>query len=295
MHRAVDHDPETVRRHLRSGAWVRVTRGVYVDGEPASASTHELATKVAVARILGVHGRLTAPHWFSHDSAAILWGLRLWSAPRATHVLHPHRRGSRSDPTVSWHAGVPAGRDRARLLGLPVTSLERTTVDVVTSHPALPGLVAADGALRAGIDRDLLTAILDERNGARGIRRARAVLAAADAGAESPGESAARWHVLRAGFPAPSTQIRVVTRLGTFWGDLGWDEWRLLVEYDGRPKYAADSESVVREKRRHDAIVEAGWRVLRVTSEDLSRGRLAERIAAALPSTVPLTPRPYLR
>lgn len=159
----------------------------------------------------------------------------------------------------------------------------------------MAGLVIADAALRAGADPELLAAMLDERGGARGIRRARAVLTAADAGAESPGESAARWHLLRAGLPAPSTQIRIATRLGDFWGDLGWEEWRLLVEYDGRPKYVADPEALMREKRRHDAIVESGWRVLRATKEDLVRGLLVDRVAAVLPPTIPRTARPYLQ
>lgn len=295
VHRAHEHDPEAVRRRRRSGDWERVGRGVYLDGAPSSGSPHERLTEVAVARIVGLHGRLTAPHWFSHDSAAILWGLPSWDAPRTTHVLHPHRRGARSDPAVSWHVGVPSARDRACILGLPVTSLERTTLDVVSSRAAVAGLVIADAALRAGADPELLAAMLDERGGARGIRRARAVLTAADAGAESPGESAARWHLLRAGLPAPSTQIRIATRLGDFWGDLGWEEWRLLVEYDGRPKYVADPEALMREKRRHDAIVESGWRVLRATKEDLVRGLLVDRVAAVLPPTIPRTARPYLQ
>src|SRR5665647_3975642 len=52
--------------------------------------------------------------------------------------------------------------------------------------------------------------------------------------AESPGESSARSVLLRAGLPVPQTQVRVDTPLGTFWSDLGWPEWRLLAEYDGR-------------------------------------------------------------
>jgi very-short-patch-repair endonuclease len=92
----------------------------------------------------------------------------------------------------------------------------------------------------------------------------------------------------------PSTQVEVRTRLGTFWGDLGWPEWRLLLEYDGRPKYAErGGEALVAEKRRHDALVEAGWRALRITKEDLEpSGELLARVVPLLPQAVTRALRP---
>jgi very-short-patch-repair endonuclease len=111
--------------------------------------------------------------------------------------------------------------------------------------------------------------------------------ALADAGAESPGESVARYLVLRDGLAVPTTQIPVATRLGTFWADLGWEAWQIALEYDGRPKYIdGDREVLVREKRRHDAMTEAGWRVLRVTKEDLGVGTLSGRVLRHLPPEV---------
>ena len=86
-------------------------------------------------------------------------------------------------------------------------------------------------------------ALLDDMAGARGVRRARTVIELADDGAESPGETATRFVVLRAGLPVPRTQIEVTTRLGTFWADLGWEEWRVLVEYDGRLTLAVPGTS----------------------------------------------------
>jgi len=93
----------------------------------------------------------------------------------------------------------------------------------------------------------------------------------------------------------PQTQIEVTTRLGTFWADLGWEEWRVLIEYDGRPKYRS-VDDLIREKRRHDALLEAGWRVLRVTTEDLrSPVALLARVERMLPAGVIRTPRTALR
>ncbi|KRD43787.1 hypothetical protein ASE38_06190 [Cellulomonas sp. Root930] len=174
--------------------------------------------------------------------------------------------------------------------GLPATTLERTVVDCAASLAPLQGLVIADSALRCGLDAARLADLLAARGGDRGIVRARAVIGFADEGAESPGESATRFIVLRDGLPVPMTQVAVPTRLGTFWADLGWPEWKLLLEYDGRSKYADSSTEVfMREKRRHDAIVEAGWRALRVTKEDLRGTLLLRRLLPVIPARMAAT------
>ena len=158
------------------------------------------------------------------------------------------------------------------------------------------GLVIADAALRIGADRGALEDLLAGRAGRPGSARARAILSLADDGAESPGESAARFIVLRDGLPIPSTQVAVETRIGTFWADLGWPEWRLLLEYDGRSKYAgSEAERFMQEKRRHDAVLETGHRILRVTKDDLTTDALTRRVLQYAPPTTRLRPRRELR
>ena len=272
---ARNNDAAVVRRHHRSGDWERIGRGTYLVA--AASQSQDERTLAAVGRIVGVHQRLRVPHWFSHESAALLWGLRLWTAPDTTHLLQPYRESSTADPMVTRHFMAVPDDELTRRHGLPVTTLERTVVDCATSLDPLHGLVIADSALRHGADPARISQLVMARRGHRGIARARAVVGWADEGAESPGESATRFIVLRDGFPAPTTQIPVPTGLGTFWADLGWPEWRLLLEYDGRSKYAENSaDAFMREKRRHDAVVETGWRVVRVTKEDL-RGTLLLR------------------
>jgi very-short-patch-repair endonuclease len=168
-------------------------------------------------------------------------------------------------------------------------------VDCARSLSPLGGLVVADAALRAGADRSAALAILDAGPGRRGVARARAVVELADEGAESPGETVTRYVLLREGLPRPQTQIPVVTRLGTFWADLGWEEWKVFLEYDGRIKYV-DTEAWVREKRRHDAVVETGAHMLRVTKEDIpQRAGLATRALRLLPAGIARVNRPLLR
>ncbi|MCG2798875.1 MAG: endonuclease domain-containing protein [Cellulomonas sp.] len=249
----------------------------------------------ALARIVAVHQRLTGPHWFSHQSAALIWGLPVWRVPESTHLRQPGRPGSTRDRTVARHTGDLDGQHLAEVGALPVTDLALTAVDCARSSGPLEALVVADAALRAGARREDMVALLVPLAGRTGVVRARAVVAYADGGAESAPETATRFALLLAGLPVPATQVPVTTRLGVFWADLGLPRWRLLIEYDGRVKYL-EPDSLVREKRRHDAIVEAGWTVLRLTKEDLrDPTEIARRVRRLLPADLPLTPRRDLR
>lgn len=283
---ARNNDPAVVRQRHRSGDWERIGRGIYLAGAPGP----DRRTDTALGRIIGLHQRLHVPHWFSHESAALLWGLDQWVSPRTTHVIQQYRTSSAGDPSVTRHFTRVSDDELTTRRGLPATTLERTVVDCAASLAPLQGLVIADSALRCGLDAARLADLLAARGGDRGIVRARAVIGFADEGAESPGESATRFIVLRDGLPVPMTQVAVPTRLGTFWADLGWPEWKLLLEYDGRSKYADSSTEVfMREKRRHDAIVEAGWRALRVTKEDLRGTLLLRRLLPVIPARMAAT------
>jgi very-short-patch-repair endonuclease len=290
VHFARDYDDAVVAARVRTGRWERVARGAYT-----STALRSSPRRRSIARIIAVDHQLQTAHWFSHESAAVIWGLPLWREPQRVQVRQAGHASSQRDRSVARHRGLV---DAARLTsvgGLAVTDLVQTAVDCACTLRPLEGLVVADGALRAGADRAAALALLDDLTGHRGIRRARAVIGLADGGAESPGETATRFVLLRARLPVPRTQIEVTTRLGTFWADLGWEEWRVLIEYDGRPKYRS-VDDLIREKRRHDALLEAGWRVLRVTKEDLrSPAALLDRVERTLPAGVIRTPRPALR
>lgn len=284
---ARDHEHGAVVARVRHGTWQRVTRGGYV-AEPATASVRALATMAAI------HERLTAPHWFSHESAALAWGLPTWRAPGVTHLRQGSRPSSRRDPRILRHGGLVDPDLLTTVHGLPVTGLTLTLVDCARTLPALDALVVADAALRAGADRGHALGMLSSLRGRAGVARARAVIELADEGAESVGETATRFVLLRDGLPQPQTQVPVLTRLGTFWGDLGWEEWKLLVEYDGRPKYRS-TEDLVREKRRQDALTEVGWRTVRVVKEDLrASARLGARVRRLLPPEAGMVRRPCL-
>lgn len=297
VHYAADYAESLVRASVRDGGWARLAPGVYVDAEIASDTSAAGATAVALARLRAVAERMPEGKVVSHASAALLHGLPVWHVPRQTHVTQQVGAHVRRPDDVVRHIVDVGDDERTTVLGLPVTSLLRTVVDCLRTLDPLDGLVVADAALRAGIGDEELRAAVMACVGRRGVRRARELVRVADAGAESPGESVTRYHVLAAGFPAPQTQVGVRTTIGDFWTDLGWPELGVLAEYDGEGKYgAAANEVFFRQKRRDDAIAETGQRLVHVTRPDLRTPELlVARIRSKLPEGLPVHPRPYLK
>lgn len=299
IHLARDHAPDVVAARVRSGRWVRVRPGAYLAVDP-DLPAHAARRVAGLARIAALGRQLRLEHTLSHESAALLWGLPLVTSRQVTHVIQGIKPHAGGPADIIRHVHVLPHDQRTSRLGLQTTTLERTVVDCAMALPPRAGMIIADAALHIGADRTACLAILDQMAGRRGVRRAREVLALADGGAESPGETTVRFLVLRAGLPVPTTQMPTVTHLGTFWSDLGWEEWGVVVEYDGVAKYGSNgnvAEAVLAEKRREDAIVEAGRRVIRVVAEDTRRSdELVRRIARLAPRGAldHLVARPFL-
>jgi len=127
--------------------------------------------------------------------------------------------------------------------------------------------------------------LIDAHRGARGVKQLRQVLGLVDAGAESPQETRTRLAIIAAGLPKPHTQIVVRNEWGAVLAriDMGFEQWRVGVEYDGvqhwtNPRIRANDIDRSAELERR------GWRIIRV-SADLLRNRpdiLAARVREAL-------------
>ncbi|MFC8801803.1 hypothetical protein ACFT2C_29085 [Promicromonospora sp. NPDC057138] len=296
---ALEHNRNKLAAAARTGEVLRVRRGAYcvpdeihVDG-PSGAPRE--ARKKALARARALHSQLRAKHVFSHTSAALLLGCRVWTTPQETHIYQHYRASGHAADDVQRYSWTLAPEDVTEAAGLPVTSLARTVVDCArTLHP-LEALVIADSALALGADRAELLAMLDAQTGRRGIQRARLVIELADAGPQSAWETWVRYELLRAGLPRPATQMPVQTDAGLFHTDLGYEQWALGIEFDGQVKYRPDgvrpghdpAQEYLAEKARADAIRRAG-----VTLENVSAGdkqdvkAMLDRITAHIPADV---------
>lgn len=303
LHLARDHTRQFIAARLRSGRWVRVRSGVYVSAEP-SLDRYAQRRRLTLARIAALFATASDPMsgviTISHQSAALLLGLPTVDSSTEVHVMQPWRRSGQNASDVVRHCRPLSDAVRTMRCGLPVTSLERTVVDCAMVLPPRDGLIIADAGMYNGADPELCLEILEQMRGQRGVAKAREILSLADSGPESPSETKARFYLLRAGFPKPETQVYTNTEIGEFWSDIGWPEWKLVLEYDGLAKYTASgtaTEAVLHERRRERAIEATGKRLLHVVSDDLRRpATYTRQVAEHIPASVrrSLRPRPIL-
>jgi len=164
-----------------------------------------------------------------------------------------------------WHIDVRDETEEIR--GLPVTSLNRTLLDLCATLPRVEALVALDMACHANlIDRDALRQYADGVNGRRGAARLRR-LAGLAAPAESPMETRLRWLLLEAGLPAPEVQTDLYDDSGNFLGraDLYYPQANLVIEFDG----GNHRDRLVGDNRRQNSLHRAGYKMLRFTAPDV--------------------------
>ncbi|GAB3810760.1 hypothetical protein GCM10028820_00850 [Tessaracoccus terricola] len=155
---------------------------------------------------------------------------------------------------------------------LQVTTLARSTFDLARTLPYPEAVAVCDGALRAGLEREALQAVVARHEGLHGRARARLAAEFADAAAESPAESLSRVQLAKYGLPTPTLQFPVINADGRLVArtDFAWPEFRLVGEVDGKWKYGellhpgkTPETAIMEEKRREQDIRDAGYWVVR--------------------------------
>jgi hypothetical protein len=126
-----------------------VRPGAYVAADWWSSATtaQRLAARIAAVAETRMHDPV-----FSHDSAALLWGLPIsgrW--PDVVDLADvrgatPHSRGG-----IRWHRGAIDSDDVVRLGDVWVTGLERTLADIARARDFESAVVAVDHGTRRRI------------------------------------------------------------------------------------------------------------------------------------------------
>jgi hypothetical protein len=155
---------------------------------------------------------------------------------------------------------------------LPVTTPARTAYDLGRHLPRAQAVARIDALMRATPFSAEDVLLLAKRHpGARGLRRLRVALPYVDGGAASPKETWLRLLLIDAGFPGPTTQIPVLDGCRPIaFLDMGWEEFKVAAEYDG-DQHRSDRRQYVKDIGRHEVVVDLGWHVVRVVSEDRPR------------------------
>jgi hypothetical protein len=248
---------------LRSQAWVRLRYDVYADARLEQ--DHRLVCQAAALS-------LPADAVMAGRSAALLHGVdHAATFHDPVHVIVP------PDSTFFGRAGLVVHRvvvDAGHLDPVsvpPRTTALRTAWDVAIWHDLPAAVSIVDVLLRLGVvDGRDLAALAAAAPSPRGARRAAQVFGLADGRAQSPPESQLRVRLILAGLPTPVPQCPVTVAAGlVVHVDLGWEEYRVAIEYDGQ--WHAEPDQLHLDRRRLNRLQAAGWIVLHATSVRMGR------------------------
>lgn len=161
--------------------------------------------------------------------------------------------------------------DVALLAGVPVTTAVRTACDLARHLRPFMALGALDAFARSGMDRAEAASRIEDWRGGRNVARARRLIRLCDPASESFGESWTRLRIADAGFPLPVCQIWIVDDdgVGVYRLDMGWEEARAAVEYDGLEFHSRPEDVAHDVTRRRRLADEFGWTCVGVDRGDV--------------------------
>lgn len=257
------------RAQLRSSVWRPLGAGVYADA--TLPLDHGLRCSGAL---------LAAPSTavVSGLSAAWILGVELVRIEDPVELTVPPGNSYKSRPGVTVRCQRIDPSDIDRWGTVRHTNAERTAWDLASGRDLVESVVALDAmAARRLVTRTQLLKRLGRQRS-----RARRAIELMDGRAESPQESRVRMQLILAGIPTPTPQFDVrhngrwVARV-----DLAWPGSKLAVEYDG--EWHNDRDQFRKDRRRLNALIAAGWRVIFVTADLLAdSARLVAAVRAAL-------------
>lgn len=263
--------PAGIRRRVGSGAWERLHPGVYrVTDRPRSAEARLRAAALWAG---------SDAHPATVDGLAAAWWHDLWPAlPPVVGITVPRCRRRRPRPGVRLRRRDLAATDVVALRELPVTDLPLTVLEAAVQI-GVEGPALLDRALQRRVRFPALCRAHFRNLGREGSPAASTLLAVAADRADSAAERRLMSLLRDAGVLGWARGFRTCGyRL-----DLAFPEERVAVEVDGWA-WHVDVERFQRDRVRQNALVNAGWRVLRFTWTDLVADphRVVAEIRAAL-------------
>lgn len=270
------------RGRLRGSDLDHPYHGVYV---PSALSADDV-----MARCERLLPALAPQHWFSHRTAARIWGVPLepeYTPGEGLHVISIASRAAlRHDGTIGWVTADDAlGREVFGIL--PVVSpaevwCQLAARSAVVTHQIIAHewLVAAGDYLVSGKRRpdgrrdpalctiDDLQAAIDRRGRRRGTAILRSALRDVRRPVDSPYETRLRLGLVAAGLPEPRLQVPVDTAEGVLHADLGYPEVKVLIEYQG-DEHRTSRKRWLSDLTRVQLFQDAGYHVVLVGADDL--------------------------
>lgn len=178
-------------------------------------------------------------------------------------------RNARAPNGVKTRADQLFDGETQLLGGMPVTTLERTAFDLGrrgTLGRAVARLDALANATNFKVND--VAALASRHRHTRGLSQLDKALDLVDSGAQSPKETWLRLLLINAGFPRPQTQIPVLGVDGypRYYLDMGWEDIKLAVEYDG-DQHRTSRLQFVKDVERLEYVIRVGWTHIRVLAD----------------------------
>ena len=228
---------------------------------------------------------MAAGEFFSHATAAVLHGMWLPLTVQQELLVHVSvvrpQRAPRNAGVVGHH--LITRPCLVRLLnGLPVADATETWCQLARMLELDDLVAAGDWLLRKqvhdadGVRARLLSVAADpHRPYPRRLARAASLTRC---GVRSAQETRLRLLLLRGGLPEPEVNADLLDERGGFLAecDLVFREQRVVVEYEGDGH--RERRQFRKDVHRYERLQELGWRVVRVTADDLEQ-RPAETVA----------------
>ncbi|QNE47895.1 hypothetical protein F1C58_13980 [Glaciihabitans sp. INWT7] len=280
-------DSRALRRDAERGILVKLRRGAFVTRTVWDAADtrerHLLRARAALAAV-------QRPAALAGVSAAAVWGMPIDEAwPTEVTILDEWRGGGRSEPGVRKTASGFRTASIQVVDGIPVTSIERTAIDVARTHSFTKAIGSLDWVLwrkRSGaLEKAALVEELDRLHPRFGIRHLQRCIGFSTSLSDSFGESTARSVIHLLGFDAPELQVEFVDAQGRIEPDFFWRSVRRAAEFDGKSKYTRDEftrgdpgDVVWREKKREDRLRALEVGVTRILTEHVEAPVRLERM-----------------
>jgi hypothetical protein len=219
---------------------------------------------------------------FSHATAAALFGAPI-DAPRRPHVALTPRRILPQRAELVVHARRLEADDVTQHAGLRLTSGAQTFLDLAPALWPAELVAIGDALLREGhMTAESLQERLARAARVRGVLRARTCAPLLSPLAMSRPESLMRYWLISSDLPDPQPQVPIKDSRGrnVAHGDLGYEEWRVLLEYEGRQH--AEGDQFGRDIDRYSLMATNGWLVLRFAKRHLGPATIVGRTRGAL-------------
>lgn len=212
----------------------------------------------------------------SHGTAAAFWGLRdQW--PASVDVIVPCQTGRKIDGIRCRRCRYPGPGEIVIRGGIEYTTPSRTLVDLagMLGTPSLRRTVERAAVLKL-FDLGALDSALHRAKGRRGVSALRTIVEewrtedGTTPDVRSDFEALVLPRLLAFGLPHPACNKALQIGEDQFIVDFLWEKHRVVVEADGEQTHRTPV-AFQRDRRRDQNLVAAGYRVARITWNQMHR------------------------